>query len=61
MLNFLSRIDQYMTNNMHEHGRNLLGLEVHDEQSCKADRSHDVSSTTAANDERRDVAAAKVA
>ena len=61
MLNFLSRIDQYMTNNMHEHGRYLLWLELHDEHSCKADRPHDVSRTTAANDGRREVAVAKAA
>lgn len=45
MLNFLSRIDRYMTDNMHEHGRYLLGLESLDEHACKGDHPHDVIRT----------------
>ncbi|MDX3967985.1 MAG: hypothetical protein QHD01_15455 [Bradyrhizobium sp.] len=37
MLNFLTRIDRYMTSNMHEHGQYLLGLKSLDDDACKSD------------------------
>ncbi|MDD1532732.1 MULTISPECIES: hypothetical protein [unclassified Bradyrhizobium] len=37
MLSFLTRIDRYMTSNMHEHGQYLLGLKSLDQPACKSD------------------------
>lgn len=40
MLNFLTRIDRYMTSNLHEHGQYLLGLKSLDGHACKSDDAH---------------------
>ena len=37
MLNLLTRIDRYITSNLHEHGQYLLGLKLLDGHACKGD------------------------